>query len=95
MSLLKKFRILIASFAVAGLLAACTSSRPVCATSNPVGSKTGEVSSWMFGMWDFGGENATIYNAAREGGITKISTVDYQFTNYIIVYKGTVLVNGD
>ncbi|MCX6153515.1 MAG: hypothetical protein NT007_05090 [Candidatus Kapabacteria bacterium] len=95
MKFIKRIRLAIACFAIAGLLASCTMSQPICATSNAVGSKTGEVSSWRFLIFDFGGDQATIFNAARQGGISKISTVDHQSSFYLIVFKNTVLVNGD
>ncbi|MDR1904839.1 MAG: TRL-like family protein [Treponema sp.] len=69
--------------AVVGLLVVCffavgcaTITSPVVATTNPVGSKVGQASGkiWL-GM--FGSADAGIQAAAKNGGITNISTVDF------------------
>ncbi len=84
--------------AVAGLLLAavgCTSYHPISATSNPVGSKTGESNRlYIFGFIPTGGEN-TISAAAKQGNISKISTVDFKWTWYVFAIEHTTIVTGE
>jgi len=58
------------------LLVGCMTVSPVAATGNPLGSKVGEASTfYLFGTIPFRGDHG-IVKAARNGGITNISTVD-------------------
>ena len=61
-------------------LSSC-SSIYIAVTDNPVGTKEGKVT---------GLKDATISNAAKDGGITKIGTVKYQFKGV----KSTITVTG-
>ena len=67
---------------------------PVNATSNPVGSKVGESSgSLIFGI---GTVDASIREAAANGGISEISTVDFEVQNILNIYqKITTTVTGE
>jgi hypothetical protein len=59
-------------------LAGCTTVTPLAATSNPLGAKVGQASIFYLGGWlplPFSGDRG-IAKAARNGGITLISTVD-------------------
>jgi len=58
---------------------------PFGATNNPVGSKVGEA------LDSEGG----ILQAALNGGITRISTVDIKYTLYRGVYTRTFVVSGE
>lgn len=49
---------------------------PVTATTNPVGSKVGQASGKIW-LGVFGRADAGIQAAAKNGGITNISTVDF------------------
>lgn len=62
----------------AAMFASCaTTTRPVAATSNPVGNKCGEASCVRV-LGIFGGSsNVGLNKAVKNGGITKISHVDY------------------
>lgn len=61
----------------------CTSIRPVTATSNPVGSKVGMSRAVnVLGFWT-GDSDYSIRTAAKNGGITKISTVDLKESRYV------------
>jgi hypothetical protein len=53
-----------------------TITSPVVATTNPVGSKVGQASGKIW-LGVFGSADAGIQAAARNGGITTISTVDF------------------
>ncbi|WP_338376643.1 TRL-like family protein [uncultured Flavobacterium sp.] len=71
--------------ALALSLASCSVTVPVNATSNPVGSKVGSAATTsIFGLF-FDGGDASIKTAAKKGGITKISTVDFKATNYLFI----------
>jgi len=81
--------------AIALTLASCATTLPLTATSNPLGSKIGEASvSYLFGFIPLGTADLGIYTAAKNGGITKISTVDVKkipaglFTTYSTVVSG-------
>jgi hypothetical protein len=57
-------------------LAGCMTVSPVAATSNPLGSKVGQAKTfYLFSVIPFSGDHG-IAKAARNGGITLISTVD-------------------
>lgn len=67
---------------------------PVGATSNPVGSKSGEACST--GVLGFAWGDSSIKTAAAAGGITKISHVDSHTTTVLGVYAKTItIVYGD
>lgn len=68
-------------------LSSCALTVPVAATSNPVGSKVG-VSSGMglLGVIQMSPDSG-IQQAAKNGGITKISTVDFKVTNILGIYQ--------
>jgi hypothetical protein len=78
------------------LLSACTINRPVCATSNPLGSKVGTYTQTGFLSFPPPANNeAAIAKAAMNGDITKISTVDFNSTWMIFMVKYTTIVTGD
>jgi len=78
------------------VLTSCSITLPVAATSNPVGSKVGQQSAGIFfAVLCFGGD-ASIKTAAKNGGITKISTVDIKRLNVLGVYQQvTTIVTGE
>ncbi|MDR1898674.1 MAG: TRL-like family protein [Treponema sp.] len=68
---------------VALVLMACPSvNRPVSATGNPIGSKTGQASGQII-LGIFGDVDAGIVAAAQAGGISKVSTVDLQVKQFV------------
>ncbi len=68
-------RKLIIALGVLGFMSGCASTGPITATSNPVGSKKGTAcSKRVFGVPL--SLDRSIYKAARNGGVSKISTVD-------------------
>jgi len=91
-----KLRILSAAAAMVVCLSSCSITMPVAATSNPVGSKMGEASAPVFlRVFCFGGD-ASIKSAAKNGGITKISTVDMKMTDILgIIQTYTTMVSGE
>lgn len=97
---MKKIILKASAFVFAGLMLAscCTVSIPVAATSNPVGSKCGETTSYVY-LAGFGekGNESGIQQCAEKAGITKISHVDSYVKNYFfgIVQKRTIKVYGE
>jgi len=82
--------------ALALLLTACSINQPVCATSNPLGAKTGTFTQTSFLMFPPSqSKEAAIAAAAKNGGITRISTVDYIVTWKIIFVDYTTVVTGE
>jgi hypothetical protein len=67
-------------------LVGCTSTyyQPGGVTDNPIGSKVGEAPA-----------TDGIVAAARNGGITKIATIDYRTTTSLFGVKQTVIVSGE
>ena len=92
--MLKKIKTIIALLAVAGMMSSCALTLPVNATSNPVGTKVGTASAkGYFGMF-FDGD-ASIRTAAKNGGITKISTVDIKTSTMFFIVTYETIVTGE
>lgn len=92
---MKKLKVLAIAL-IGGIIAtSCTMTKPVNATSNPVGSKVGESGGnvW-FGIF-YTNVDASIHSAAKNGKISKISTVDFRFKNNIIFQRYTCIVTGE
>jgi len=69
-------------------------SGPVCATGNPGGTKMGQATSE--GIICVATGDSSIKTAAANGGITKISHVDYHTTSVLGLYTKTIVtVYGD
>ena len=74
---MKSFSKVLVAGVAAVMFASCSLTTPIAATSNPVGSKVGTSSgNCFFGFLCFD-VDASIATAAKNGGISKISTVDY------------------
>lgn len=71
-------------------------SLPIAATSNPLGDKIGEATDYTY-FFIFGdSSDANILNACKNGGITKIATVDYTMTNLMFIKQTyTIRVCGE
>lgn len=89
--------------AIAALITSCQITRPYTATNNPIGSKTGVSKTTYLGA-SFGDNlaNGIIFNgkfgvidAARNGKITKVATVDVKTTNYVLFRKAEIIVTGE
>lgn len=94
--MLKKMKKITALFAVVLLMASCAVTLPVNATSNPVGSKVGSATATgYFGLLFFD-QDASIRTAAKNGGITKIATVDIKQSNVLnIIITYETIVTGE
>lgn len=82
-----------AAASVAMIMSSCSITLPVAATSNAIGNKVGKSSGTCYlGILCFN-VDASIQTAARNGGISKISTVDYtqkNVLNLLITHETTV-----
>ncbi len=91
--MLKKMRIFFVLVAITAMMSSCALTLPVNATSNPVGEKVGTAkATGYFGVLFFDAD-ASIRTAAKNGGITEISTVDIKQTsilNIIVTYETIV-----
>jgi hypothetical protein len=66
-------------------LSACSITYPRTATSNPVGSKVGTAKATIV-LGLYFDQDASIQTAAKNGGITRISTVDVKMYNVLYVF---------
>lgn len=92
----KVIKSLFVAVLLTGFMSACSITMPVAATSNPVGSKTGKQKATVFlGILAFN-QDASIMSAAKNGGISKISTVDMKSGNILgLVYTYETIVTGE
>ena len=83
-------------FVAAAFLSSCSLTTPVGATSNAVGSKVGEAGGTCYFYQICLGVDAGVAAAARAGGISKISTVDYKVDNLLgVLVTHTCVVTGE
>lgn len=85
-------------FAGVMLASCCTVAIPVAATSNPVGNRCGETTSYVYlGTFGSKGAESGIQQCAAKAGITKISHVDSYVKNIFfgLVQKRTIKVYGE
>lgn len=77
---------------MAAIMSSCSLTLPVGATSNPVGNKVGSATApYFLNFLVFNGD-ASIQSAAKNGGITKISTVDLKQTNILGLFGTYVCI---
>lgn len=91
--MLKKAKTVIAMLAITGLMSGCALTLPVTATSNEVGTKVGTAKATGYLGVLFFDQDASIQTAAKNGGITQISTVDIKHTsilNLVVTYETIV-----
>lgn len=93
---MRKVKTIFALLTVVVLMSSCALTLPVNATSNPVGNKVGTASATgIFGILFFNAD-ASIRTAAKNGGITKISTVDIKQTNVLnLIVTYQTIVTGE
>ncbi len=93
---MKKVKMFIAALAVVVTMASCSLTLPVNATSNTVGSKVGTAKATGYLGVLFFDQDASIKTAAKNAGITKISTVDVKCSNILgIVITYETIVTGE
>lgn len=94
--MLRKIKSIIAIIALGTLISGCSIILPVNATSNPVGNKVGTSTATGFLGILFFDADASIRTAAKNGGITKISTVDIKHTNVLnLIVTYETIVTGE
>ena len=81
--MLKKFKTVAALLAMVAMMSSCALTLPINATSNPIGPKVGTASATGFLGILFFNADASIRTAAKNGGITKVSTVDLKQRNIL------------
>lgn len=92
----KKIRIAVFAVIMAGLMASCSLTLPVAATSNPVGPKVGTAKATGYFSVLFFDADASIQTAAKNGGIKKISTVDIKMGNILgLIVTYETIVTGE
>jgi hypothetical protein len=89
-------KLLCSAIIAATVLTSCSLTKPVSASGTTIGTKVGKASGTCFlGALCFGAD-ASIQSAAKNGGITKVSTVDLQTKNVLgIVVTYTCIVTGE
>ncbi len=94
--MLKKIKTITAALAVGAMMSSCSLTLPVTATSNPVGSKVGTSKATGYLGVLFFDADASVQSAAKNGGITKISTVDIKQGNILgIIVTYETIVTGE
>jgi len=89
----KKIKTLALGLVAAAMMTSCAITLPVNATSNPIGNKVGTAKATGFLGVLFFDADASIRTAAKNGGITRVSTVDIKHTsllNLIVTYETIV-----
>lgn len=77
------------------VMASCSITMPLAATSNPAGKKVGTAKAKIICGLVFGGDYS-VQTAAKNGGITKISTVDVKAFNALGIFQTrTCIVTGE
>jgi hypothetical protein len=82
------------------VVTSCSTVMPITATNNEIGDKVGKSTSTC--LFSYGGissgivlnEDYGIQEAAKNGGLTTIATVDLKVQNYILFTKHTLIVTG-
>lgn len=89
-------KVLLCAVAASLSLSSCTITLPVAISSNPVGTKVGTSEAGVFlRVLSFGGD-ASIKAAAKNGGITRVSTVDIKSFDVLGIYqKYTTIITGE
>jgi len=93
---MKKFTQIVGMIAAVAMFSSCSITLPVTATSNPVGGKVGKSSGNCYMGWLCLNVDASIMTAAKNGGISKISTVDYKYSDMVgIIQTHECIVTGE
>lgn len=93
-----KFKLILAaiSLSIIAFLSSCSLTMPAAATSNPIGSKVGTAKATGFLGVLFFDADASIRTAAKNGGITKVSTVDVKMSNILgLIVSYETIVTGE
>jgi hypothetical protein len=90
-------KIVVAGLLIVSLNACSVTTRlPAMVTDNPAGEKEGKATAKvLLNAFILNGGDVSINTAAENGGITKISTVDYEVKSGLFVSKHTTIVTGE
>ena len=92
----KKIKLFAMLLSAAAIMSSCAVTLPFNATSNSVGHKVGTAKATGYLGILFFDQDASIRSAAKNGGITKISTVDIKNTNLLnIIVTYETIVTGE
>ncbi len=94
---------IIASLVVCAAFASCSYVRPYTATNNTIGDKVGKSETICLFNGDpsqlsFGivlNKNYGVVEAAQNGGISSVATMDLEVQNFFIFTKNTIIVTGE
>lgn len=93
---MKNLKLFLIGLAVSAFFASCSITLPAGATSNAVGSKVGKAKATCYFYALCFDQDASIKSAAKNGGITKISTVDINYGNVLgIIVTYETIVTGE
>ena len=91
-----KKALIIFNIALVAILSSCAVGGPIAATEGKVGSKVGESSyKTLFGLVISNGGDASIQKAAKNGGITKVATIDRKVEAGFFTVKYITIVTGE
>jgi len=92
---------LILSITLGLILASCSIVSPITATNNPIGDKVGKSESIC--LFYIGGNSSGlvlngdygVVEAAKNGNISKIATIDLEVKSYFFFTKNILIVTGE
>ncbi|PWH82258.1 TRL-like family protein [Brumimicrobium oceani] len=91
----KTIKSILAGLAVVAVMSSCSLTMPVNATSNTIGDKVGTATATGYLGVLFFNADASIQTAAKNGGITEISTVDIKSTSILgLIVTHETIVTG-
>ncbi len=94
--MLKKIGRIAMTLSLAAMVTSCALTMPVNATSNTVGGKVGTAKATGYLGVLFFDQDASIRTAAKNGGISKISTVDVKSTSILgLIVTYETIVTGE
>jgi len=91
--MIRNLKLAVLTLATVGFMSSCSLTLPVTATSNPIGAKVGTAKATGYLGVLFFNADASIQTAAKNAGITEVSTVDIKQTSIlglIVTYETIV-----
>ena len=91
--MIRNLKLAALTLATVGFMSSCSLTLPVTATSNPIGTKVGTAKATGYLGVLFFNADASIQTAAKNAGITEVSTVDIKQTSIlglIVTYETIV-----
>lgn len=92
---MKKIQNILIAGSVVFALASCSVSAPLMVSDHAIGNKRGEASRKIILGITLGHTDLGAITAARNGGITKIATVDWKVQGGLFVRTVTTVVTGE